>query len=225
YSGVGNPFVTRAPTPALRRRGYGARAIMPGFPGCDPAPLDAEALARSSGDLALARAAGLPRFRAPVAPYAALRAGEGGLRFDDLAQATRRAMDPADIALIEGAGGILVPLTRQHDILDLARALGAPLLLVAADRLGVLSASLTAAAAAATRGWPARGLVLVDHGDTDPSKALNAAILSERLTFSVLTVPPCPDDDARLSAAVETSGLVDLALALLSPPPEGPSPP
>ncbi|HEY8432125.1 MAG TPA: dethiobiotin synthase, partial [Sandaracinaceae bacterium] len=95
----------------------------------------------------------------------------------------------------------LVPLDESRDVLDLAHAIGASVVLVARDELGVLSHALTATLAVRARGLPLCALVLVRPRDADASTRTNASILRARLECPVLEWPPCDDDDDRLADA------------------------
>ncbi|MFW5925199.1 MAG: dethiobiotin synthase [Myxococcota bacterium] len=213
-TGVGKTFVTRGLATALRRRGHPVAAIKPVETGCAPDPLDARALARACGRPELASAPGLYRAPPPVAPYAATLSGLPAPPPPDHLAATVRALAPdTDITLVEGAGGLLVPLDRERTMADLARALGLPLLLVADDGLGVLSFTLTAADAARARGLDVAAVVLVrrEASPADPSRETNGRILAERLApVPVLQFPHCADEDRALADAAEAAGLLAL---------------
>ena len=160
---------------------------------------------------------GLFRASLPVAPYAASL--ETGIPPPDprqLAARTRQLALGAGVLLVEGAGGLLVPLSATDSMADFALALGLPLLLVAQDQLGVLSSVLTCAESAARHRLVLAAVVLVDRGviDADPSPRTNRRILAQRLAVPVLAFPRCPDDDDALADAAERCGL----LALVPPP-------
>lgn len=112
-------------------------AVKPVETGCGarPGPLeDGVALARATGQdgprMALCRLG--PRL---VPPLAAARQ-RGRLSWDAIVSLTREAIAPAAVGLIEGTGGVMTPLTWEHTMLDLARAIGARVILVAPDRRG-----------------------------------------------------------------------------------------
>jgi len=128
----------------------------------------------------------------------------GGPPFDlaAVADATRTLMLPRGAALVEGAGGLLVPLDPEHTIADLARELGLPVLLVAMDGLGVLSHTLTAAVAAQARGVALDAVVLVapPPDQTDASVATNLQVLRAHLDVPVHPFPRA-ETDAELTRA------------------------
>jgi dethiobiotin synthetase len=107
------------------------------------------ALGEPAADDAVARLSPW-RFAAPLSPdMAAAREGRA-IDFDALVRFCRRGIAECDGTLfIEGVGGIMVPLDGTHTVLDLAAALGLPLILVTGSYLGTLSHSLTALRVAA----------------------------------------------------------------------------
>ncbi len=93
-----------------------------------------------------------------------------------------------EIVLVEGAGGWLVPLDRERTMADLAAALGLPVLVVAANRLGVLNHTLLTVRAIRAAGLECRGVFLNDlpgapgaSTDADPSRRSNARVLRDLL--------------------------------------------
>lgn len=198
-TGVGKTWLTRGLARALGRTGADVVALKPVETGCDPEPRDAIALARACGRAEVATAEGFYRARAALAPLAA---SMEGARAPDLDAIVARTLAlEATITLIEGAGGVLVPLDEEHDMLDLARALDARIVLVARDELGVLSHVLTAALAARSRALELAAVVLTRAGDVDASTRTNAAILAARLSCPLFSFSCAADDDDALADA------------------------
>lgn len=211
-TGVGKTFVTRALAAALRLQGRRVAAIKPVETGVlDPERSDAVALARACGRPEVANEAGFYRGRLAVAPYAATLEGEPApASIRTLVDAVHRAARGSELTLVEGAGGLLVPLDRHQTMADLSAALGLPVLIVAPNALGVLSTVLSAAESARQRSLELRAVVLVDPAepDSDPSVRTNARILDERLGTPVFEFPRTPDSDEALANAAITSGLL-----------------
>jgi dethiobiotin synthetase len=147
---VGKTFVTAGLIRHFRVAGRAVEAIKPVASGFDPA-----ALATSDPGLLLA-ALGRPvtldeidricpwRFAAPLSPdLAAAREGRA-IGFDALLDFSRRAAATRNFMLIEGVGGIMVPLDDKHTVLDWMKALRIPVLLIAGSYLGTISHTLTA---------------------------------------------------------------------------------
>ena len=98
-------------------------------------------------------------FAPAIAPH--LAAAEAGVRIDlaDIAAAYARLASRADVVVVEGAGGVLVPLDTTHDMLDIAARLDLRVLLVVGMRLGCLNHALLSAAAIRSRGLRLSGWV------------------------------------------------------------------
>lgn len=207
-TGVGKTWLTRGLARALRRRGDDVAAIKPIETGCDPRPLDAEALARACDRPELADLDGLYRARLPAAPYAATLEGEPAIDLPRVIAAVKPV--PAQLHLVEGAGGLLVPLDAHTTLAELATALALPVVLVARDALGVLSHTLTAAECARRRGLEIRAVVLTPSPDDEPSSRTNGRILVDLLTVPVLRFEPVSGEDAALADTAEA--LVDRLL-------------
>ena len=117
----------------------------------------------------------------PVAPH--LGAAREGivLDLDVIVAAYSRLGTSADVVVVEGAGGALVPLDERHDMLDIARRLRLPVLLVVGMRLGCLSHARMSALAIRGRGLAFAGWVA---SRVDPEMALadeNVAWLAREL--------------------------------------------
>ncbi len=150
-TGVGKTFVAAGLIRYFRGLGRPVAALKPlvsGFDsaapsGSDPAVL-LEALGREVTTDELNRVSPW-RFRAPLSPDMAARAENRAIDFQAVADFCRAAITRSDGALlIEGIGGIMVPLDEHHTVLDLMIALNLPLILVAGSYLGTLSHVLSA---------------------------------------------------------------------------------
>lgn len=213
---VGKTYVARGLTHAMSKR-MSIAAIKPIETGCVPEALDAMSLARCCGRPELANAPGLYRAAPPLSPQAVtLRTGEAAPDTRALASCVLALAATADFCVVEGAGGLLVPLNESDTMAELACAIGHPLIIVAPDALGVLSHVLSICECAATRALQLAAVVLVQGELTGPdeSRSSNQQILARRLQRPVLLFPHCDDDDDELAQAAADSGLLDIALAL-----------
>jgi dethiobiotin synthetase len=85
------------------------------------------------------------RFRAPISPDLAARREGRRIDVGEVVAFCKSAIDQRrEILLIEGIGGIMVPLDEQRTVLDIMMALRLPLILVAGSYLGTISHTLTA---------------------------------------------------------------------------------
>jgi dethiobiotin synthase len=192
-------------------------AVKPMETGCDPVPQDAVALANACGDPSLAQRSGFYRARLPASPYAVeLESEQVAPNVHDLERALVDVAADYQGVLVEGAGGLFVPINRTEVLADLVHALELPVLLVATDRLGVLSHVLASVEAATQRGIRIAALVLnrnqIDTAD-DPSLRTNRLILAQRLDFPVIEFPNIARAD--LADAASSTGLLRVALSEL----------
>jgi dethiobiotin synthetase len=171
---IGKTFVASGILRAARKAGRQANAIKPIMSGYNPNhPENSDAgrllMAMDRRVNADTVAAISPwRYLAPVSPDLAA-AMEGRvislpqvLTFCEAAAASAR-----DMMLIEGVGGVMVPLDRWHTVRDWIAGLHIPALLVAGSYLGAISHILTAAEALSTRGIVIAALV-ISESDTSP---------------------------------------------------------
>jgi dethiobiotin synthetase len=205
-TGCGKTWVSRGLLRALRRRELRVAGLKPLETGVDREPLDALALARAADRPGLANLPGLVRARSPVSPLAATLSGElPPIDLSALVATLRHAASDSDVALAEGAGGLLVPLTPEATTAELAAELGWPLVLIARDALGTLSHTLSALESAARRDLPVAAVVLTrgPWSERDPSVDTNAEILRARTHAPVCVFPSTRDDDDALADAAE----------------------
>ena len=145
-------------------------------------------------------------FEPACSPHLAARVA--GVRIDlaRIAAAAARLAERHGALVVEGAGGVLVPLGRTATMLDLAVALGLPAVVVARAGLGTLNHTLLTVESLRRGGVPVRGVVLNDAAPPDPGADLlrddNAATLEARGFRVLARVPWCPGDVAALDAAL-----------------------
>ena len=118
------------------------------------------------------------RFRARCRPTSRPSAKDAPSTSDTVIKYCQTAMDQRrDILLIEGAGGIMVPLDGERTVLDVMMALQLPLILVAGSYLGTISHTLTALDALFRRGMRVVAIVVSEtEGSTVPLDDTVAAI-------------------------------------------------
>jgi dethiobiotin synthase len=215
----GKSVVTCALAAALRQSGLRIAALKPIETGCAPLAEDAEALARACEDPSLVQRPGFFRARMPASPYAVELEGEQPApTVADLKRALLEVAKDYQGVLVEGAGGLFVPINRKELIVDFVHSLGLPVLLVATDRLGVLSHVLSAVEAATQRGLRIAAVVLNRNSElaSDEAVRTNRMILAERLECPVLNFPSLAQrTQTTLAEAASSTGLLRVALSEL----------
>jgi dethiobiotin synthetase len=203
-TGVGKTRIAVGLVRLLRAAGVRVAGMKPVAAGIEPgaaANADVDALARADGLALPLRDRNPYAFAAPIAPHLAARDAGVAIELAAIAAAWSRIAQAADTIVVEGAGGVLVPLGPDLDMLDIARRLRLPVLLVVGVRLGCLNHALLSARAISDRGLPLAGWVA---NRIDPHMARgddNVAELKARLAAPMwddvawqgeLAKCPCP---------------------------------
>lgn len=184
-SGVGKTVVAAALLALLRARGSAAAGMKPVETGVRPDALESDAslLRAAAGGDAPEHDVCPYTFPEPLAPLLAAR--QAGTVVDPIVldRAAERLAARRDVLVVEGAGGLLVPIAPGLDFAALFARWNARLVLVAADRLGVLNHTLLTVNAARHAGLVLSGIVLtpIRQDPDDPSPATNRAALEELL--------------------------------------------
>lgn len=173
---VGKTFVSCLLLETLRGEGVDAVGYKPVSSGGRE---DAEALAAASGGLEL-DAVNPIHFEAALAPRVAAMLEGGSCGLERMLEGYRALADRHRVVLVEGAGGWETPLAEGLAISDLALALGLPVILVAANRLGALNHILLSVAAIRGRGLECAGVVLNQLEDEmDTAMITNKGLVEE----------------------------------------------
>lgn len=168
-TGVGKTVLAAAVIASMRARGHAVRALKPVLTGLDEPgdpvwPPDHELLARVAG--CRPEQVILAGYGPAVSPHLAGELSGRELALPELAGGIAAAARPGAVLVVEGVGGLLVPLGPGFDVRDLAREIGLPLLVAGRPGLGTINHTLlTLEAARAARlevvgvvltPWPAR---------------------------------------------------------------------
>lgn len=205
-TGVGKTLFTGLLAQQLIAAGRKVRVLKPVISGFDPQTLDDS----DSGQLLRAighevtedaiREISPWRFAAPLSPdMAAAREGRD-INFDCVAAFCQEALHAVEqrghTVLIEGVGGVLVPLTKDRTVADWIAALGIPALVVSGSYLGALSHALTAVEALHSRDIQLAGIVISESSENPVPLAETAATLRRFVgDCPVVTLPRVCDAD------------------------------
>ena len=173
------------------RRGNTAVGMKPVAAGCENGLWQDVVHLQQASNIALPRALINPyALTTPVAPH--LSASKDGVRIElaIIRQAFDALRAQAQIVIVEGVGGFLVPLNDAHDTGDLARLLGLPVILVVGMRLGCLNHALLSAHAIQARGLVLAGWVANQLDPDMPYLTENIEALDTRLPGPLLGVLP-----------------------------------
>lgn len=179
---IGKTFVATLLIRQLRARGIGARGVKPLISGMT------DATVQDSDSALLLGAMGLPvneasiaavspwRFRAPLAPSMAARLEGCVIDLREVTAFCNAAMNgPEAFLLIEGVGGVMVPLNDTQTVCDWIKALEIPVLLITGSYLGSISHTLTALEVLRHAGATVAGIVVSESRDSGAPLADTAA--------------------------------------------------
>jgi dethiobiotin synthetase len=196
----------RQPINALKPLVSGFDPVAPS--GSDPAVL-LEALGREIKPEEL-QAISPWRFRAPLSPDMAARAEDRAIDFEEVVDFCRAAIAAnSGTLLIEGIGGIMVPLDKRHTVLDLMVALRLPVILVAGSYLGTLSHVLCAQDVILRHALDLRAIVVSETEDAPVPIGATLATLANFTNAPLLGLPrhvPIARNDAVFRHLVELIG-------------------
>lgn len=189
---VGKTYVASLAVAELRHSGRSVAVYKPVASGCEQVGQervsgDATALWEASGRRGTLHDVCPQRFLAPLAPASA--AAAEGQTVDDalLLSGLEAVSEGADWVVIEGAGGLLSPLSETQLNSDIADKLDTELVIVAANRLGVIHQVLATVLAAKALGLPVVGVILNQISErADPSFATNAATIAKFTSVPLL---------------------------------------
>ena len=186
---VGKTYVGALIARSLRNAGQRVGVYKPVASGCE----ECDGRLVASDAVRLWEAAGRPgtldqvcpqKFRPPLAPHLAARADGRQVDPQLLRDGIRFWQETCDVVLVEGAGGLMSPLSDDDYNADLAAEFGYPLVVVSANALGTINATLQTLITASTycEGLPAAGIVLnsLAASKDDPSTDSNADEIARR---------------------------------------------
>ncbi|MCM2288680.1 MAG: dethiobiotin synthase [Sulfuritalea sp.] len=189
---IGKTWLACALLRHWRAEGRRVAAFKPVLSGFDPqhaAASDAGALLAALGREATSAeldAIAPWRFAAPLSPDMAAALEGRRIDFAELVAFTRRSVGASSsISLVEGVGGVMVPIDQRHTVRDWIAASGLPCVLVSGSYLGSLSHALTALEALARVG---AGVTAIAVNET-PGSTVTLESTLESLTRHVSGIP------------------------------------
>ncbi len=219
-TGIGKTFVTGVMVLGLTKCGVDTGIMKPVETGCPYLdgvihPVDATFLQEAADVKDELDLINPFRFKTPVAPSIAARIEGKDVDFDVIARSYTILSTRHEIVLVEGVGGLLVPLSGSKTVADLVVALDLPAVLVAGCELGTINHTLLSLRCAEESGIEVAGIVF---NRNSPESEEQEGFMEEIGRFTTVpaigTVPYCKDRVA-IGAAynnLDLSILTDLAV-------------
>jgi dethiobiotin synthetase len=189
-TGVGKTAVTAGVVLALRGRGFSVGVVKPIQSGALAADPDGDAmlLKRWTGVAESASELAPFSFAAALAPLVAAEVEGREVHLAEVVESVQAVADRYESVIVEGAGGLLVPVGADWTVADLACALGLPVLVVARAALGTVNHSALTVLALRGLGLEPIGVVL--NGAEDDSSQRNAELIERLADVPVLGRTP-----------------------------------
>ena len=132
------------------------------------------------------------RFREPLAPEVAVQRGAEPIELEVIRTYYNRLAAGKEVVIVEGIGGLLVPLSEELLVADLAGQMDLPLLIVAKPALGTINHTLLTIEAARARGLRVAGIVVNSYvADTaSVAEETNPAAIERASGVKVLAIVP-----------------------------------
>jgi dethiobiotin synthetase len=210
-TGAGKTLVACALVRGLRSLGLDVGVMKPVETGVGAAgPRDALALREAAGvddplELVCPFALALP-----AAPTVAAAAEGRRIDLEVIRRAFATLASRHGCVVVEGAGGLLVPVSDGASMADLARELGLPLLVVARASLGTINHTLLTLEAARTRGLRVAGVVIShSSGALTSADAANLGALRQALGETLVgEIPPLREAEAAPADVVDLDSIL-----------------
>jgi len=191
---VGKTYVASALVRHFAKAGYQTIGMKPIASGCMQTPDgdllndDVLALSTASNVVAPLDLTNPYRFSPAIAPHIAAEQAEEIVDCEKIKQAYHELTQLAEVVVVEGAGGFLVPLNRQETLADLAVTLNIPIILVVGMRLGCINHALLTVEAIKSRGLTLAGWVANQVDAEMPVFEENLASLQQRIAVPCISV-------------------------------------
>ncbi len=182
-TGVGKTYLTCELVRSLRKEGVDAVGYKPV---CCGDRNDAELLLEASENEEPIEAINPVWYQAPVTPSVAAELESKPVPLEDIRSHAESMAERHEVLVMEGVGGWEVPMNGRDTFADMAEALGWPVVMVVANRLGALNHTLLTEHAIRDRGLPLVGVIL-NHltEDHDIAMTTNRVVLEELLAAPV----------------------------------------
>ncbi len=189
-TGVGKTYVTASVVRTLRRKGINACGFKVVETGCSPVCEDAETLSKASG----VELKPVYALKQPLAPVVAADIENVTVDPTEIEKRIKELEERFDLLFVEGAGGLLVPITWEYTFLDLAKRLNMKVIVVALNKLGVINHTLLTVRTCQQFNIEVKLVILNNLKEFDKSTRTNLEALRRLLDAPVL--PFSTEDDS-----------------------------
>ena len=193
---VGKTYIATALVRHFAQLGFKTVGMKPVASGCEVS-LDGDSQIVNADIIALVHAGNVNaplnlispyRFFPAIAPHIAAEQAGVDMKVSEISQAFHQLRKLAEVVIVEGAGGLLVPINQNQTLADVALELSLPIILVVGMRLGCINHALLTVAALKQQGLILAGWIA---NQIDPQFSMfnqNVATLQQRIDAPCLSV-------------------------------------
>lgn len=181
-TGVGKTTVSAGLAKVLLNRGLKVGYYKPVETGVEDYPQDGKLLSQITGQPL--EEVVLYTYKNPLAPYPASLIEGKEVDIDKIVQHFRYLQSKYDFLIVEGAGGVYVPIKREFTYVDLIKMLDIPVLIVSRAKLGTINH--TVLTIKALEGVKILGVVMNGFSGDDISEQTNPQIIQEMTGIKIL---------------------------------------
>lgn len=186
-TGVGKTFIAYNLAYALKERGINVGYLKPVETDVKTLPADGSLLTSVTGqDI---KEVVPVTFSLPLSPYAGILEEGRDFSLEELYTHFEKMLRKYSIVIVEGAGGIAVPIKKGYDYARLAKDWNLPILIVARAGLGTINHTFLTWFYAKEMHLNIRGIVMNGFGGDDVSEKTNARIIEELTGIKPLKIP------------------------------------
>ncbi|BAT72088.1 dethiobiotin synthetase [Thermosulfidibacter takaii ABI70S6] len=178
-TGVGKTYVARGLIKAFVAKGLVTLPFKPVETGCLDYPMDGRALVEAAQCNIKDEEVVPLLFKEPLAPAVAEKIEGKRIDLHFLTEKFLQLKKKSDILVIEGAGGLLVPVTGKFTYADLANLWDLPLVVVARSKLGTINHTLLTLRVARAQGLKVLAVVLNGYEGADVAERTNPEVIEE----------------------------------------------
>ena len=196
-TGVGKTLIAGAIAKILRQSGKKVGVFKPVATGCKKTKnglvsKDAEFLAHCTGSEFSLDIINPAAFEVPAAPFACEKIENKKVDLKKIAATYKQICQESDFVIVEGIGGIKVPITADIDVLSLAKSFDLPVVIVVRSKLGTINHTLLTIDAIRRSGLSLAGIIIngYDEKTSDLAEKTNAAIIKEVGKVEIIAVTP-----------------------------------
>ncbi|RXT06989.1 dethiobiotin synthase [Ammoniphilus sp. CFH 90114] len=178
---IGKTFVGAGLAAVFKERGIDVGVFKPMMSGVSQAnpKSDCWLLKEMSGDPSPLEDINPFQFDEPLAPYVAQQRHGRSISLDETLASWKNIQDRHPFYVIEGAGGLAVPMGPGYLVSDIARSIGFPLIIVARPSLGTVNHTLLSIAYARQNGLNVIGVILNGLRETGVAEETNPKLIEE----------------------------------------------